>query len=444
MDIDNMIIKTFSDNQGIYYPIVCQREAKNFVKLMIKNGISNLTMSEEIGEPEVTFTSWKNGLNKSSVGRKVIKRINKPLEKYLWTDSELNELENELKIEIEKIKRTKAKKTRIQLKIELGRSPTSKTPIEKSALRERRLSSKNKNQNAHYYMSFDESKRTFNQLCQSQTNVKNISSRSDFDKKTESLSLRLCQRGISWSGPESENARSNAESNSEIFENFKTIKLRKVGRPDLYESSNDNNNNSDTNVNSNNDNDSNSNNKADNSNNCNDTNNQKSDKYGEGDIISETDETMENTATDVENSIANEPANDASSPNYENDDCTTPKELERQSSSDERADNPTCNEYLYVFTDSNSCNNSPIRYHRFKIGLTNCPYDELQKASEFNLDIKLVSATAVKNSGGVFEKIQSELLDCLMKGKDGWYCCSLDKVLQVTGEAITWSSSSTS
>lgn len=433
MDIDEIIIKTFSENQNICFPVYCQRDAKSFIKILFKNGLNGVIFSQEIGESETNFTSWKNGLSKLGVGKKVMMRINRPIEDFLWSDGELSDLEKEVKAEVNKIKSSTHNKTKISRRIELGRSPTTKGISEKVVRKERQMKDKVVN-----CRSFDGSKISMKSVSSPAKNTENDVTNVQSDERY--LPLRSFQRGISCPGPEKEN-------NQEFVEDFKTIKLRKTGRIDLFESDAVANNlKSDTEINSrpfvtvelkqedhfpkeNADNSSSQNSNClidplinsgntfatviHNNDNLEDENSKDSEKRSSS-SYSETNFTAEVTQ-EIENGKAGEI-------------------FEQEKSVDSSVD------YLYVFTDSNSCNSSPVKSHRFKIGVASCPYEELKKASEFNIDIKLISATAIKNPQQVMERVQEELHVFLMKGRESWYYCSLAKVLQTTSDAVSWSS----
>lgn len=88
--------------------------------------------------------------------------------------------------------------------------------------------------------------------------------------------------------------------------------------------------------------------------------------------------------------------------------------------------------YIYVFTDG--CSSSKVQ--RFKVGSVSCPYEELQRAKMFNVDIKLVSATAHSSPDRVFQQIKSRLEQWKMEGREGWFLCSSTVILQTITEVV--------
>lgn len=88
--------------------------------------------------------------------------------------------------------------------------------------------------------------------------------------------------------------------------------------------------------------------------------------------------------------------------------------------------------YIYVFTDG--CSSSKVQ--RFKVGSVSCPYEELQRAKMFNVDIKLVSATAHSSPDRVFQQIKSRLEQWKMEGREDWFLCSSTVILQTITEVI--------
>ena len=446
MDIDEIIIKTFSENQNICFPVYCQRDAKSFIKILFKNGLNGVIFSQEIGESETNFTSWKNGLSKLGVGKKVMKRINRPIEDFLWSGGELSDLEKEVKAEVNKIKSSTHKKTNISRRIELGRSPTTKAVSEKVTKKERRTKDK-----VVIRCSFDDSKISLKSVSSSAKSPENDIPNAQIEERY--LPLRNFQRGISC--PEKEN-------NQEFMEDFKTIKLRKTGRIDLFESDAATNNlKSGTEINNrplaiqelkqeNN---------FSKENAANSTNENISssidpliisgnsfakDKH-DTDNFGEENSKESQKCSKVDSDILEAAIYNIASSSYSETNSTAEvsQEIENGKNgeiSEQEKSVDSSVDYLYVFTDSNSCNSSPVKPHRFKIGVASCPYEELKKASEFNIDIKLISATAVKNPQQVMERIQGELQVFLMKGRESWYYCPLTKVLQTTSDAISWSS----
>lgn len=88
--------------------------------------------------------------------------------------------------------------------------------------------------------------------------------------------------------------------------------------------------------------------------------------------------------------------------------------------------------YIYVFTDG--CSSSKVQ--RFKVGSVSCPYEELQRAKMFNVDIKLVSATAHSSPDRIFQQIKSRLEQWKMEGREGWFLCSSTVILQTITEVV--------
>lgn len=88
--------------------------------------------------------------------------------------------------------------------------------------------------------------------------------------------------------------------------------------------------------------------------------------------------------------------------------------------------------FIYVFTDG--CSSSKVQ--RFKVGAVGCPYEELQRARMFNVDIKLVSATAHSSPDLVFQQIKSRLEEWKMEGKEDWFLCSSTIILQTITEVV--------
>ena len=378
-DIDKKILKTFDNCSEFYFPIVCQQEAKSFVKALFNDGVSKETLCEEVNECETTFTSWTNGLAKSGVGRKVIKRINKPLENYLWTSLELEELNRDVHKEIERIKDTKNTRLKVQKRILMGKCD---------------------------YL------------------LKQASTKSGGEK--------FYNQNV----PKNE-------------EDFKNIKLKKVGRTDLYEDKNEAHKENGEGNGKRNDKAREEEDEDDTKNVCvpikdlianfNQNSLKKESSASESGSTKSDDfeylpkNCLKNYEQNQNASLVENNSNTATK-NETNDSEVELRENDLpQEPCDENAGDLTSN-YLYVFSDSSSCSGSPVRSHRFKVGLTECPMEELKRASQFNLDIKLISATAVCKPQKVLQALQLHMQE--FKMKDNWYFCPLSKIIQSTSEAI--------
>jgi len=89
-------------------------------------------------------------------------------------------------------------------------------------------------------------------------------------------------------------------------------------------------------------------------------------------------------------------------------------------------------EYVYVLSDST--NDSSL--HRVKIGTCRDPFQLIQQAKLFNVDIQLVSTTLVNNSDVVLQAVYKRLEERKICGRDEWFVCSLPTVLQTISEAV--------
>ena len=520
MDLDKEILRTFDMRSEFFFPIICQEEAKSFVKALIVSGVSCACLCAELQEPEGTFMSWKNGLARSGVGKKMVRRINQPLERYLWSLGELEELERDVHKEVERIRDTKNARLKVQERIVQGRKGTSKEGVRKKVSnfvgmkkavgmdgkdgRATRKVSKVKNwsSKAACWAGEDDKGEDFTMIKLKKVgrpdlygdekgSEKGEEEDKEEDKKEDKEVKRRSER----------KAERRAQSRHVALENNDACVAVKDIIANFNNNSNDDNNtdynNDDSSINngnnnSNNDN-SNINNGDYNSNNDNSNINNgdnSSNNSNNDDVYSETESSEESVKMaecqsdkpldeeeeeeeeeddddddddddgdddDDDDEEEKEEENEEEENEKENEDNEEEKEEKEDKEEEEEgneekeankhvsqgskahaaaSDDKPC-DFLYVLSDSNSCSNSPVRKHRFKVGVTECPEEELKKASQFNLDIKLISATAVCRAAEVLEALQRVLQDCRMEGKDDWFFCPLPRMLQCTSRVTT-------
>jgi len=65
-----------------------QHDARAFVSELNRRGVQYSVLCAAVGELEQNFTSWRTGLNRPSVGNRVVERINRPLQQLLLTEWE--------------------------------------------------------------------------------------------------------------------------------------------------------------------------------------------------------------------------------------------------------------------------------------------------------------------------------------------------------------------
>lgn len=88
--LDDVILTVFEQafsyarsSRHFYFPVTSQREARAFVDELHRQGVHYQDVCAAVGEFEQNFTSWRKGLNRPSVGNRVVERINRPLQQLL-------------------------------------------------------------------------------------------------------------------------------------------------------------------------------------------------------------------------------------------------------------------------------------------------------------------------------------------------------------------------
>ena len=90
-ELDDVILQVFEQAfsysrtccRHFYFPVTSQREARAFVVELQRRGVQYAAICAAVGELDENFTSWRTGLNRPSVGNRVVERINRPLQQLL-------------------------------------------------------------------------------------------------------------------------------------------------------------------------------------------------------------------------------------------------------------------------------------------------------------------------------------------------------------------------
>ncbi len=86
-DLNELILEVFEEQEEqFYYPVNSQKQARAFVKALYTKGFDYSSLCQEISEFEHNFTAWRKGLGRSGIGKRLIARINKPLQDLLDAD----------------------------------------------------------------------------------------------------------------------------------------------------------------------------------------------------------------------------------------------------------------------------------------------------------------------------------------------------------------------
>lgn len=90
--LDKQILKIFEDQEEKFsFPLTTQKQARDFVRLLNHQGFNYELLSEEIGEKSEVFRGWRLGSGPDAIGRRILMRINKPIQEAMCCDFETEE-----------------------------------------------------------------------------------------------------------------------------------------------------------------------------------------------------------------------------------------------------------------------------------------------------------------------------------------------------------------
>ena len=86
LTIDEGILQVFEEQEDqFYFPVISQKTARSFVKALHAKGLSYEDLCKEIDEFEHNFSAWRKGLGRVGIGRRILQRINAPLQvRRIW------------------------------------------------------------------------------------------------------------------------------------------------------------------------------------------------------------------------------------------------------------------------------------------------------------------------------------------------------------------------
>lgn len=90
--LDKQILQIFEDQEEKFsFPLTTQKQARDFVRLLNHQGFNYELLSEEIGEKSEVFRGWRLGSGPDAIGRRILMRINKPIQEAMCCDFETEE-----------------------------------------------------------------------------------------------------------------------------------------------------------------------------------------------------------------------------------------------------------------------------------------------------------------------------------------------------------------
>ena len=96
LDLDEAILQIFEEKEDVFHwPVKSQKDAKAFLKALSGKGVKHEVVYSEIGEYEHNFTAWRTGLGRQGIGKRVIDRINQPVQEVLRSDGESSDSESD-------------------------------------------------------------------------------------------------------------------------------------------------------------------------------------------------------------------------------------------------------------------------------------------------------------------------------------------------------------
>ena len=99
LELDHIILDIFdAQSEEFFYPITTQRVARDFVQALRSKGVSFEILYMATGEIQPNFDAWRRGLGRSGIGRRMIDRINRPINALLMSGNENESDEEELKM----------------------------------------------------------------------------------------------------------------------------------------------------------------------------------------------------------------------------------------------------------------------------------------------------------------------------------------------------------
>ena len=87
--LDDVILDVFEQagttrsGRHFYFPVTSQAEAREFVCELFTRRVHCSIVCDAVGEVEQNFTAWRTGMDRPSIGNRVIERINRPVQQVL-------------------------------------------------------------------------------------------------------------------------------------------------------------------------------------------------------------------------------------------------------------------------------------------------------------------------------------------------------------------------